>query len=184
MIGLYLFAAAAGVPLVLWFFLSGAEEGGDSGTEAGESGDGIGGVMLRLLPLSTIAIVLATFGVTGLILHLAVGGGSSSSLPGAVLAAVVAGALNSGLFAYLRRSDSNAAVLDEQLTGAMGRVVLPVGPEHRGRIVVAVGGQQSYFTARRLASDGGDDLEAGASVLVVDVSGGVATVVRLDAELT
>lgn len=176
MTGVYLFAAAAGLPVVAWFLLSGGDEGG------GDDGDGIGGVMFRLLPLSTIAIAVATFGVAGLALG-AVGTGATTTLVAAVIAAVVVGALNSTVFAYLRRSESTASVEDRQLVGAVGRVVLPITGDHRGRVAVSVGGQQLYLSARALPGEATPELEVGASVLVIEVSGGVAGVTRLDAEL-
>ena len=178
MIGLYVAAAAAGVPVMAWFLLSGADEGG------GEADSGIGGVMLRLLPLSTIALATATFGLCGLLLT-AVGAGAGTTLAGAAVTGVVAGVLNSTVFAYLRRSDSSTSVGDERLAGAIGRVVLPVGGEHRGRIAVAVDGQQRYFSALAMPdASAGTTLDVGAPVLVVEVSNGVARVVRLDPELT
>jgi membrane protein implicated in regulation of membrane protease activity len=178
--GLYLFAAAAGVPLVAWFLLSGSEEGGD---DAGGD-DGIGGLMLRLFPLSTLAIVAATFGVCGLALG-AVDTAGGTTFVGALVAAAIAGVLNSTVFAYLRRSDSTSSVGDAQLAGAVGRGVIPVVGEHPGRIAVSAGGQQIYLSARALPdADTDTDLEVGATVLVVEVRDGTATVVRLDPELT
>lgn len=178
MSGLYLFAAAAGVPLLAWFLLSGGDDDGGGG------GDGIGGLMLRLLPLSTLAIVAATFGVCGLVLG-AVGTGEGTTFAAAAAVAAVAGALNSTVFSYLRRSESTASITDEQFAGAIGRVVVPMAGEHRGRISVSAGGQQVYLSARPLPGATSDaDLEVGAPVLVVEVRGGVASVVRLDPELT
>lgn len=177
MTGVYLFAAAAGVPLLAWFLLSGGED-------SGGGDDGIGGLMFRLLPLSTIAMVLAAFGVCGLALGLA-GTGAGTTALAATTTAVVAGALNSTVFSYLRRSDSTTAVSDDQLVGAVGRVVLPVAGDHRGRIAVSAGGQQLYLSALALPdAASADELEVGAPVLVVEVRGGVAGVVRLDPELT
>ncbi len=138
--------------------------------------------MFRLLPLSTIAIALATFGVAGLALG-AVGTGSVTTLAGSLVAAAVVGVLNSTVFAYLRRSESTTSVEDRQLVGAIGRVVLPITDEHRGRVAVSVGGQQLYLSARAVPGEATPELEVGASVLVIEVSGGVAGVTRLDAEL-
>lgn len=177
MMGFYLFAAAAGVPLVLWFLLAGGEEGDGGGAD-----DGIAGLMFRLLPLSTIAFILATFGVCGLVLG-AVGTGAATTLVGSAVAAVAAGALNSTLFSYLRRSESSSGVSDRQLAGTVGRVVLPVAGERRGRITVTVGGQQVYLSAQTMP-DAPAGLEVGAPVLVVEVKGGIARVTRLDPELT
>lgn len=178
MTGLYLFAAAAGVPLLVWALVGGSDDSADDGVD-----DSVGGLMFRVLPLSTIALALAAFGVTGLVLGLV----DTSATVGAIAAvavAVIAGALNSTAFAYLRRSEASTALNDDELAGARGRVVVPVAANGRGRISVSTAGQQVYLSARVLPAEGDDVLETGAPVLVVEVRGGIATVVRLDPELT
>ena len=174
MTGLYLFAAAAGVPLVLWFLLSGEEDGGGAD-------DGLAGVMFRRLPLSTIAFVLAAFGVCGLLLG-AVGTGGGTTIAAAAIAGVVAGVINSTLFGYLRRSESTTEVNDDQLAGKIGRVVVPLTGDRRGRIAVTVGDQQIHLSALALP-DAPAALEVGAPVLVVEVRRGIASVTGLDPEL-
>ncbi len=67
-----------------------------------------------------------------------------------MVAAAAAGALNSTVFTYLRRSESTASVSDEQLAGRVGLVVLPVAADRRGRVAISVAGQQLYLTARAL----------------------------------
>ena len=175
MTGLYLFAAAAGVPLVLWFMLSGGDDGGGGD-------DGIAGLMFRRLPLSTMAFVAATFGVCGLVLD-AAGTSGAATLLVAAIAAALAGAVNSAVFAYLRRSESTTEVSDEHLTGKIGRVVVPVAGDRRGRIAVSVGGQQIHLSAHALP-DAPGELGVGSAVLVVDVHNGIARVTDLDPELT
>lgn len=175
MTGLYLFAAAAGIPLVLWFMFSGGEDGG-----AGD--DGIAGVMFRRLPLSTLALVAATFGLCGLVLT-AAGTAGGSTFAAASIAAVVAGALNGALFSYLRRSESTTEVNDEQLAGKIGRVVVPVAGERRGRIAVTVDGQQIHLSAHTVPG-APEELGVGSPVLVVEVHNGIAQVTGLDPELT
>jgi membrane protein implicated in regulation of membrane protease activity len=172
--GLYLFAAAAGVPLVAWFLFSGEDCGSDGDA-------GVAGVMFRLLPLSTIAFVLAAFGVAGLALG-AAGASGGGAFAGAAVAGVVAGVLNSTLFGYLRRSESTTEVDDDQLAGKIGRVVVPLTGDRRGRIAVTVGGQQIHLSA--LATpDSPAELGVGDSVLVVEVRKGIASVTSLDPEL-
>ena len=175
MTGLYLFAAAAGVPLVLWFLLGGGEDGGGADT-------GVAGVMFRRLPLSTIAFAIAAFGVCGLVLTLAGTDGRPTFLAAAV-AGTGAGAVNSALFSYLRRSESTTEVSDKELTGKIGRVVLPPVGGQRGRITVTAGGQHIHLSARALPGAPAE-LEVGAPVLVVEVRDGIATVPGLDSELT
>ena len=67
----------------------------------------------------------------------------------------------------------------------MGRVVVPVQPDHRGRIVVNVGDQPIPLSAQMAPQqhDEHDELGVGTPVLVVEVTNGVATVTRLDPEL-
>lgn len=186
--GLYLFSAAAGVPLVLWFLFSGGDEGGpdeggsDGASDDGGSDGGIAALMFRLLPLSTIAFALATFGVCGLVLGLA-GTDDGVTFVSSAGAAAAAGALNTTVFSYLRRSESGSGVSDRQLAGSVGRVVLPVAGERRGRVAVSVGGQQVYLSAQTMP-DAPAELEVGAPVLVVEVHDGVASVTRLDPELS
>lgn len=178
MTGLYLFAAAAGVPLVAWTLFSGDDDGGGEG--GGD--DGMAGVALRLLPLSTLAFVLATFGVCGLALG-AAGTGDGTTLTASLVAAAVVGAIHSVTFRFLRRTGSTSGVSDRRLAGATGRVVLPVAGERRGRVAIDVAGQQVYLSAKTMP-DAPAELEVGAPVLVVEVEGGIASVTRLDPELT
>jgi membrane protein implicated in regulation of membrane protease activity len=177
MTGLYLFAAAAGVPLVLWFLLAGDGDGDSGGAD-----DGLAGVMLRWLPLSTLAFVAAAFGVCGLAFT-ATDAGAGTTFVAAAVAAIVAGVLNSTLFGYLRRSESTTEVNDAQLSGKVGRVVVPVSQDRRGRISVTVGDQQIHLSAQALP-DATAELTVGAPVLVVEVRNGIASVTRLDPELT
>jgi membrane protein implicated in regulation of membrane protease activity len=186
MSGLYLFAAAAGVPLLVWMLFAGGDEGGaDDGASADGAGgeSGIGGLMLRILPLSTIAIVSATFGICGLALQ-AADIGSLTTLVAAGTVAVVSGVLNSALFAYLRGSESTASVADDQLVGKVGRVVLPTRVDRRGRVVVSTGSQPVHLSALASLDPDDHDLEVGATVVVIEVRNGVATVSRIDPELT
>jgi membrane protein implicated in regulation of membrane protease activity len=185
MTGVYLFAAAAGVPLVLWFVFGGGDDG------AGPD-DGVAGVMFRWLPLSTLAFAAAAFGVCGLAVG-ASDAGYATTLAAAVVAGVVAGVVNSTVFGYLRRSESTTAVDDADLAGTIGRVVVPVSGDRRGRIAITVGDQQIHLSAQALpparsegrsGPEAGAELDVGASVLVVEVRNGIASVTSLDPELT
>jgi hypothetical protein len=142
--------------------------------------------MLRLLPLSSLALAAAVFGICGLILGV-VGAAAGTTFLGALLAGAVAGGLNSAVFAWLRQSEEAASTDDAQLVGTIGRVVLPVAAERRGRIAVVVGGQQRYLSALALPGrrgEAGEELDVGAPVLVVEVHDGIAAVTRLAPELT
>lgn len=172
MTGLFLFFAAAGVPLVLWFVLGGGEEGGD---------DGVGAGMFGRLPITTLAFFAAAFGACGLLLDLT-GAGAPTALVGAAVAGGLAAAANRTVFSYLRRTESTSQVADDQLSGRIGRVVVPVAGGRRGRISVSVGDQQIHLSALALP-DAPAELPVGSSVLVVEVHDGVAAVTGLDPEL-
>ncbi len=94
----------------------------------------------------------------------------------------MAGALNGALFGYLRRSESTTEVSDEQLAGKIGRVIVPVEGDRRGRIAVSVDGQQIHLSAHAVPGAPAE-LAVGSPVLVVEVHNGIAQVTGLDPEL-
>ena len=178
--GLFLFALAAGAPLLVWFAFSGGDA--DLGSNADADGDGGGGGVMSVIPLSTLAFVLTFFGVTGLLTRWA-GSGPVTALGLALAVGVVAGVLNSTVFAWLRRTEVSSEVTDKELEGTIARVALPVSSQHRGRIVLDVGGSQARMTAAPVDEGEGGEIEAGARVIVVRVKDGVALVTRLAPEL-
>lgn len=182
MTGVYLFAAAVGLPLVVWFLVAGIDDGGGGeGAEGGlDGGEGISAVMFRLLPLNSLAIAAAGFGVTGLALS-AFGTSSGTTLVAAIGVAVLAALLNTVVFSFLRRTESTTEVHDADLAGSIGRVVVPIDAGHRGRIAISAGDQPVYLSAQGIP--GATALEAGDPVLVVEVRDGIARVTRLDREL-
>ena len=162
MTGLYLFAAAAGVPLVVWFLFAGDDDDGG-------------------FPLSTLAFAAAAFGACGLALTVA-DTAAVTTFVLALLAGVVAGVLKRTVLGYLRRSESTTDVKDADLTGKIGRVVVPLSGDRRGKIAVTVGDQQIHLSAQALP-DAPAELTVGSPVLVVEVRKGIASVTGLDPEL-
>ena len=175
---LYAFMLAAGAPVLLWFVFS----GGDADMEAGAEVDGLGEVF-SVIPLSSLAFVATFFGATGLISEW-LGTSAVFTLLMAVVVGVLAGALNSAAFAYLRRSEASSDVSDREIEGSIARVSLPMSNERRGRIVLTVAGARTQMTAAPIDPlDDNQAIEAGARVIVVRIEGGVALVTRLDPEL-
>ena len=175
---IYAFMLAAGAPVLLWFVFS----GGDSDMEAGAEADGLSEVF-SVIPLSSLAFVATFFGATGLVSEW-LGTPAVFALLLAVVVGVLAGALNSAAFAYLRRSEASSDVSDRELEGSIARVSLPMSNEHRGRIVLTVAGARTQMTAAPIDPlDGDEKIEPGARVIVVRIEGGVALVTPLVPEL-
>ena len=175
---LYAFMLAAGAPVLLWFVFS----GGDTDMEAGGEVDGLSDVF-SVIPLSSLAFVATFFGATGLVSEW-LGTGAVFTLLLAVVVGVLAGALNSAAFTYLRRSEASSDVPDRDIEGSIARVSLPMTSERRGRIVLTVAGARTQLTAAPIDPlDDDQAIEAGARVIIVRIEGGVALVTRLDPQL-
>jgi membrane protein implicated in regulation of membrane protease activity len=172
---LYLFFAGVGVPLVIWSLVAG---GGESELGEADGGGGDSGpLMLRLLPLSSLALAAATFGITGLVLGALDVTTGVAALSAAGLA-VVAAVLNSAVFAYVRRTESTSDISDASIAGAIGRVVVPVEPGRRGRVVVSLSDRDVALTAQGIGT--AETLAIGSAVVVVEMERGIARVARLE----
>ncbi len=172
---LFIFALAAGAPLLVWLVFA----GGDS--DLGSDADADGGVF-TVIPLSTLAFVLAFFGATGLVSRWA-GSGVMTALGLALVVGALAGALNGTVFAWLRRTEVSSEVTNKDLEGTIARVALPVSARRRGRIVLDIAGSRAQMTASPFDSGESGEIEAGVQVIVVGVRDGVALVTRLAPEL-
>lgn len=179
MLGFYLFSAIVGVGALAFSLL-----GSDDGTEtAGDGADSewmeFGNILLAFLKPRNLFYFLAAFGVTGAALTL-LAKPSSLALALAVAMGTGAVALNVITFAWIRRGDSSAGALDDlDLVGMSGRVVLPVHPGERGRIVCLVGGREHYVTAR-LASSISTPAPAGSEIVILEMRNGVADIAPFD----
>ena len=85
--------------------------------------------------------------------------------------------LNVVLMRYLRTSSVGTEVSDRVLVGRPARVVLPVGPDRRGRVSLEVQGQVIYLVARPYRAG---RFDVGDQVVVVEVDRGAALVTSLE----
>jgi len=170
MTGLYLFCAAVGVPLLLWFSFAGDADGfGDADADG----------PLAFLSLSTMSFVLGFFGLTGLLLEI-VGTAGLITLLLAIITAVSAGAFNSAAFRWLRRNSNSSEVMDHELEGMIANVALPISGEQRGKIILTKAGAREQMTATPVD---GSSIDPGERVVIVRVEGGVALVAPLGPDL-
>jgi membrane protein implicated in regulation of membrane protease activity len=174
MTNLYLFCAAVGVPLLLWFVFAGDGDGGDGFGDA-DGGDG----NLGFLPLSTLASLMAFFGLGGLLFDIT-GAAGIVTFVLAVIVGVVAGTINTGALRWLRNNSSSSEVMDHELEGTIANVALPISTEHRGKIILTKAGAREQMTASPVD---GSTIDSGERVVIVRVEGGVALVTPLGPDL-
>lgn len=174
MLGLYLFAAILGGGLLVL-----STFGHDTDGDVGGGHHGPGEIVLGFFRPRNLIFFLAAFGVTGSALTL-LGRAGPLTAALAVAMGLLAMSATQALFAWLQRSDSAADVLDDRdLEGTSARVVLPVSPGARGRVVCLVAGREHYLTAQ-LAQGTTDALAAGRDVVIIGVHNGVAQVAPFD----
>lgn len=173
MTSLYLFCAAVGVPLLLWFSFAGDADGGEGFGDAEADGP------LAFLSLSTLSFILAFFGLTGLLLDL-IGTAGVVTLVVAITVAVMAGGLNSAVFRWIRKNSNSSEVLDHELEGTIANVALPISSDHRGKIILTKAGAREQMTATPVD---GSTIDQGERVVIVRVERGVALVAPLGPDL-
>jgi len=173
MTGLYVFFLAIGAPLLVWFAFAGDADADGIGGDA--DGDG----PLSVIPLSSVAFVMAFFGLTGLLAG-ATGANAAFALLLAVVIGVIAGVLNSAAFGWLRRNSVSSHVTDRELEGQTAKVALPVSSEHRGKIIVTIAGAREQMTASPVD---GSTIQQGERVVIVRIDQGVALVAPLGPDL-
>ena len=188
MTAVFAFAAIVGWPFLLFFVFFGGEDGDvvdadldldtdlDSDLEISDSfGGGIAAAVLSLLSFRSIIFFLAFFGATGLILD-ALSTGSAVTLVVAIALGLFAASLNNRVFRYLKSSSIAGNVSDLALSGAVGRVTIPISVDSRGRITCEVEGRTINLTAVPFDAKEEGEFAVGESVVVVEVNEGTARV--------
>ncbi len=161
----------------------GAEVDLDAADAPGLDLDGGGGlaadVLGGLLSFRSVVFFSAFFGVAGAIFT-ALDYATILTALTAVLVGGVAAVSNSMLFTLLRRSQADSTVTTRDLTGRPAVVTIPVGAEQRGRIRIDLAGQPQFLVARHYDRRSPETFGIGASVVVVEITDGVAHVAALE----
>lgn len=206
MLALYIFCACLGIPLLALF----AFGGGDGDAEIGDAGfeldadvgvgmdiggdadvGGFGGVdggvgditaAFRRIPVSSYAFFLSFFGGAGVVGNV-LDMGFVPSLILAVSLGVIAAAINSAAFGFLRATDSSSQLTDRQIEGRVATVSVPIDAGKRGRVVFDTGDERVQLTAGSLEDQIDQTFELGEKVVIVEVAGGVAKVMAVDPDL-
>ncbi len=193
--GVYIFCAVVGIPLLALFALGGGDVegeigiGGDVDFDAGADLDvsgvdgGIGDVSaFRKIPISSYTSFLAFFGGVGVVSSL-VGVGAVAGFILAVVLGLFSAGVNTALFSFLRKGESDSSISDSQLEGRLAIVSVPIEGGKRGRVTLDTGGERLQLTAGSLDSMPDLDFARGDEVLIVKVDGGIAQVVAVDPEI-
>lgn len=193
MTAVFAFAAIVGWPFLLFFvFFGGEDSGGDADFDVdvdvdadfdsaggfgstGGIGGGVASAVLSILSFRSIVFFLAFFGATGLILD-ALATNSVITLVVAVALGLFAASLNNRVFRYLKASSVSTDVSDSTLSGAVGRVTVPISVASKGRITCEVDGQTINLTAVPFDPAEQSEFGVGESVVVVEVGQGTARV--------
>lgn len=198
MLALYLFCAALGIPLLAMFAFGSSDseaEFGDAGFDvdadigtdldfdAGDAGFGDFTGMFRRIPISSYAFFLAFFGGAGTIgTWLDVGFIQTIIL--AVTLGVIASAVNTAAFSFLRNTDMSSQLTDHQLEGRLATVSVPIDAGKRGRVWLDTGDERVQLTAGSVETAIGQSFARGEQVVIVEMIDGIAKVMGVDPEIS
>ena len=135
-----------------------------------------GGDWGRVLSLRNATYFLFAFGATGALLQMLWSGRQPGLTVGlAAVTGVLASALSSAAFSYLRRTDVGQMHGDKWLLGRTGFVTIPLRSDATGKITVTRAGQTQELLAMPLNAEDADP-ESWRSVMVVEMKDGIALV--------
>jgi membrane protein implicated in regulation of membrane protease activity len=198
MLAVYLFCAALGIPLLLMFAFGSSDseaEFGDAGFDVdadigtdldfgtGDAGFGDFTGLFRRIPISSYAFFLAFFGGAGTIgTWLDVGFVQTIIL--AVTLGVIASAVNTAAFSFLRNTDASSQLTDHQLEGRLATVSVPIDAGKRGRVWLDTGEERVQLTAGSVESAIDRSFARGEQVVIVEMTDGIAKVMGVDPEIS
>ena len=190
MFGLYLASAILGWAFVGLFLFGGIDTDADFDVDTevdadvdldadGGPASGLASAALSLLSFRSVMFFLAFFGLTGLVLEL-IDTGTALALVAAIGVGAFAWVLNSFVFRALKVAEVSSTLEEADLRGAIGRVVLPIDPGHRGRISIEAGDQRHYLTAEPFDPARRPSYAVGDAIVVVDLDRGTARVAPIE----
>lgn len=149
------------------------------GGHGGHGGHGDGGFLPIFLSLRFWTFTLLAFGLSGSLLHYLDLAASPVTLGVALGLGLFSGLLASLAFRALGRSEVSSAATSGDAIGQVGKVLLPVGKESRGKVRIELKGQ----TVDLIATTDEDRLEPGQLVMIEDIRETTAHVSPVPPEL-
>jgi hypothetical protein len=189
MLPLYLFALIVGGGLLLFSLFAGNDGEADAAEVDAEVDHGIdfhheipdhGWVEVQdFLSIRTLLYLLAGVGASGTLLDLLTPASTVVALAWALFTGIAAAALAASVYGWVRNSGSGEVPTDpDYLRGVAARVIVPVHPGHRGKILALHGGREVELLARLFRPDDAPCLR-GSEVVIVDIEGDTALVTPL-----
>ena len=176
---LYWASLVVGGVAVLASIFGGADGDADADVDVDAELDadlGAGGGWVDLLSLRTVMLFAAFFGLCGVLLPLAGVDGLTRALVSMVTGLGI-GVTGNWVIKRVGYAHVSSAVTPDDLHGRTARVIIPFDHTDRGKIVLVSKGQRIQMVARSYESEQ-EEFSAGDEVVVVQVSGVVAEVVK------
>jgi membrane protein implicated in regulation of membrane protease activity len=129
----------------------------------------------KILSLRNLTYFLFAFGATGVALNWIspMNAGLTAAIAGAVgIAAAAAAAI---LLNYVQRTESGERAAEDSFVGCMGRLTLPFGEDHAGRVMIRRGDREFELRAQPFDADA-TRARIGTGIIVVEMDGGTALV--------
>ncbi|NND72488.1 MAG: hypothetical protein HKN43_13010 [Rhodothermales bacterium] len=154
-----------------------ADGGLDLDADGGDIGAGTG--LVDLLSIRTLFLFAAFFGLTGVLLGLA-GSSEPVRLALSLITGIIAGFGGNYLIKKVGYATVSSDVSQRDLKGLTGRVLLPFDGSQKGKVEVIARGQRMQLTARSITNDRNNTFEKGDEIVIVNLDGQIATVVKPD----
>ncbi len=132
-----------------------------------------------LLSIRALFLFAAFFGLTGTLFSW-FGGGEPLTAILSTFTGLVVGLGGNYVIKKFAYEHVSSNVTSEHLKGKTGRVMLPFGPNDRGKILIEAKGKRMQVLARSLDPDTDETFEQGEEIVVVRLDGNVAEVIKPD----
>ncbi len=132
-----------------------------------------------LLSIRALFLFAAFFGLTGT-LFTWFGGSEPITAFLSALTGMVVGLGGNYVIKKFAYEHVSSNVTTENLKGKTGRVMLPFGPDDKGKILIEAKGKRMQILARSLDPDTDETFEQGEEIVVIRFDGDVAEVIKPD----
>ena len=176
MLALYLFCLIVGGGLLLFSVLASGHGDASDPPHSIQSDASHGTFAHEFFSARALLYFLAGFGATGVLMTGLTTAPAAVSVAWSVATGLMAATAAGVVYGWLRRSESGLVPLGaDHFVGLPARVVHPVEPDHRGKVVAVYDGREIELLARLFTAEDGA-CPRGSLVVIVDIDGETALV--------